>query len=336
MVLAVEDDRRVARAGSVTPHQRGQRLDQGRARRHPEEADLRGNDRGRARDDHQVEAAQSGGTSSGRHALNCTTALRGECVVGAPSGGAIGAVHDPAAWKFARVALRSYLAQLDDCGLVGHLRAHRRVSPGATVVPQRPHIVAGCATSVRAVPWTSPSYPADMTHLVSGIGAGVPWCVGQSRNVVGHGCRWRPVADEALWRGGVMVDQIRVGRDLGERRRFGSARTIAAQEHNPRPACRGRRASSLHREFAAQEPWARRPRLLHHLFSCRPSLCAGVFRLGSPHGHGFAKGPRALFRAAMNPPPKSVNSSGPQAATGLPPKAFFCRGWFAPIVHWQR
>ena len=76
MVLAVEDDRRVARAGSVTPHQRGQRLDQGRARRHPEEADLRGNDRGRARDDHEVEAAQSGGTSSGRHALNCTTAHR--------------------------------------------------------------------------------------------------------------------------------------------------------------------------------------------------------------------------------------------------------------------
>ena len=38
----------------------------------------------------------------------------------------------------------------------------------------------------------------------------------------------------------------------------------------------------------------------------------------------------------MNPPPKSVNSNGPQAETGLPPKAFFCRGWFAPIVHWQR
>ena len=76
MVLAVEDDRRVARAASVTPHQRGQRLDQGRARRHPEEADLQGNDRRRARDDHQVEAAQSGGTSSGRHALNCTTAHR--------------------------------------------------------------------------------------------------------------------------------------------------------------------------------------------------------------------------------------------------------------------
>ena len=97
-----------------------------------------------------------------------------------------------------------------------------------------------------------------------------------------------------------------------------------------------KQSSSLHREFAVQEPRARRPRLLHHLFSCRPSLCPRVFRLGSPHGHGFAKGPRALFRAAMNPPPKSVNSSGPQAATGLPPKAFFCRGWFAPIVHWQR